>query len=244
MLRNLFIVVVFILTSLLSYPQSCKVGFQLGTGLYSMHGLKSINDAIVTSLPYDSKIVSNFPPFFSYRPYLMLNTGNFNLGLRYTFNSTGSRISSHDYSGEYKFDMRISSQSLEIIGETRLEYSDKFEFLFYSGLGVIFSGLKMDEFLEIMEIMVHEEHQNYRSFSIVGESGFTGSYLLNNFNIELSLGYLYQFGFGSYYNKSDESVTLWYPSGNKEIKHGWNGLRIGLGITYMIDLKDLFDKTD
>ena len=131
MLKIFPIIALFVITSLAGYSQSLDAGFQLGTGFYSMSGLKSINNEVVRSLQFDSEIVSDFPPYFAYRPFILFNFGSYKFGIRYTFNSTGSRVSSKDYSGEYRFDMKIRSPSFLSTCIKQGKYWDMFSLLIF-----------------------------------------------------------------------------------------------------------------
>ena len=232
MLKIFPIIALFVITSLAGYSQSLDAGFQLGTGFYSMSGLKSINNEVVRSLQFDSEIVSDFPPYFAYRPFILFNFGSYKFGIRYTFNSTGSRVSSKDYSGEYRFDMKIRSHSPELIGEIELETFGIFRLFFYNSFGIILSDLDQNEELEILGDMVAGGRYKYKSFSPVGESGFTGVLPFSKFDAEVSLGYLYQVGYGDYKSQTQPGMILGDPDTGKKISRGWNGFRAGVSLVY------------
>jgi hypothetical protein len=91
--------------------QNVSAEFQAGTGTYTMNDLKDFNRVIKEDIPFDTKIVSDFPPFLNYAACFKLQVNNANLGLVYSFQTTGSRISGQDYSGEYYFDMTINGHA-------------------------------------------------------------------------------------------------------------------------------------
>ena len=91
--------------------QDIKFCFQTGYGFYNMSSLKRNT----RYLPFDTKTVSNYPAYQYYKPMIKLVTRNFEFGVVYLFQTTGSRISSKDYSGEYRYDTKINSNSPGVI---------------------------------------------------------------------------------------------------------------------------------
>jgi hypothetical protein len=90
--KIVYIVLFVMLMPFSGNSQQASFGLQGGIGTFHMKGLKSINETIVSGLSFDSRIVSDFPPFFYYRPSVKVKINDLTLGLVYTFQSTGSRV--------------------------------------------------------------------------------------------------------------------------------------------------------
>src|SRR4030042_3249631 len=92
--------------------QNINICFQAGYGFYDMSTFSEINKTVLKQLPFEANIVSNYPAYRYYQPMIKTNKGLYDLGMLYLFQTTGSRISSKDYSGEYRFDAKINGHSL------------------------------------------------------------------------------------------------------------------------------------
>jgi hypothetical protein len=214
------------------YSQQVSIGFQLGTGTYSMSQLKTINDLVKHDLPFDTKTVANFPPFLNYSAAFLIRTGIVNTGLVYTFQSTGSRVSGKDYSGEYRFDMVIYSSAPGIYCAIDLLQQDKLLISFYSVFGTLFSNLKTSEFLRIQETRIMDETLKFKDFNFFAEPGFYISRPVKFLNIGFNAGYSIQFGNQSFYYRGNKNIKLVNPVTGNPVKPGWNGLRAGLSAFY------------
>ena len=100
---------------------------QAGTGTYSMRDLKGLNRYIKNRLPFDTKIVADFPPFLNYSAILKFRIKNAYLGIIQSYQTTGSRISGRDYSGEYAFDITLNAYSPGIYSEFKINTVKKTE---------------------------------------------------------------------------------------------------------------------
>ena len=89
--------------------QEVYFGLESGLGSYCMKGMKDFNSTIFKSLPFEAKQVSNYPTYFYYQPLVAFHYKWLTLGMKGGYISSGSRISSVDYSGDYLFDTRIRS---------------------------------------------------------------------------------------------------------------------------------------
>ncbi len=216
--------------------QSLKFELQPGVGFYSMSHLNDINSEISQKLPFETKLVSDFPAYWYMRPVLSLQFNKFSIGLNYSFQSTGSRLSAMDYSGEYKFDMKVNSSSPGIFGEVLLVNLKKIHFNLYSALGISYSRLSLNEGLMILDQKLSNESHEYKGQSYFFEPGFKVSYPVLFFNIGLYSGYLFGFGKQAYYTDGDMDDKLYVPGEREFIKPDWNGLRLGISVYYNLKM--------
>lgn len=199
------------------FSQDLKIEFNPGIGTYSMEGLKAVNNSIMESLPFKAKLTNNFPPFVYYKMALISDLNSlFSFGLVGVVSSTGSRINVKDYSGEYRFDQKVSLLSP---GATvRLKFSHKkFHIDEYNNVYYSYSKLKTLEYTQFGS-NIQENNADFIANVFQAELGLNLFYRYQYFDIGLSGGYLYDFK--SNYEMVDTQARL--------AKTGWDGLRLGL----------------
>lgn len=104
---------IFIFLPCLLPAQKFEIAAGIGYGACSMSDLKTLNIDIMMKLPFESEVVDDFPSWFVYRLSFSAMIGKrISLGVLYTHSSSGSRVSSADYSGEYYFDTRLAANSV------------------------------------------------------------------------------------------------------------------------------------
>ena len=226
--------VIFLLTmiSIKGNSQQFSAGFQSGIGTFSMQQLKKLNEAAMKVLPFDTKVVENFPIYFYYRSSILMKIKRISFGPVYTFQSTGSRISGKDYSGEYRFDMIINSSAPGIYAEVDFLEQNKLQFSFYSIFGVLLSSLRMKEYLYILEETVTDNNYKFKAFNMFAEPGFRLSYPVKFLDVGINAGYQIQFGNKSFYFIENKNAKLVNPESEDPVKPGWNGFRFGLSVFY------------
>ena len=149
MKRKIAFIAAFLLYISSLVAQDVKIGLQTGYGFYNMTTLSSLTNDILQQLPFDAKIISNYPPYIYYQPRVIFSSNNLEYGFSYTFLTTGSRISSKDYSGEYKFDTSIDGNCLGFILGSKSNTFERFNFGYSLTMGVNFTTFKVMEILKI-----------------------------------------------------------------------------------------------
>jgi hypothetical protein len=204
-----------------------------------MSDLKDFNNKICEAIPFEKKIVSNFPPYYYYQFSAIVSENNFGFGICYDFESTGSRIASQDYSGLYRFDMKIYSNLPSFYGEYNFQifnnlYGDlnNLNVGIYSMIGIELTRLDINEYLKLGEKTVTNKSYNFNANNVMFHPGIEISYWIKHIGIKLNTGYLFQVKSDAFSKNND-------PNGNPyinlyPIKPDWNGYRIGLSIFYRI----------
>lgn len=222
-----------------SSGQSLKFGLHTGFGFYSMPNLGEINNSVSEDLPFDTKIVADFPPYWNYNTSLLLGFKNFNIGINYSFQSTGSRVSAKDYSGDYHFDMKVKANSAGIYGDIVYSPYKKIEISFYSKLNIAFSNLEIAECLMISDSSLMNSTYEFKSVNYYFEPGLNFAYSITKYlDIGMYAGYLIGFGSQAFYSVKDKDYKLYNPNNYNTIKPEWNGFRIGLSIYYTFIKKE------
>jgi hypothetical protein len=214
-----------------------KLGYQIGYGTYSMESLKNINSQISESLPFDTKIVDNFPGYLYFRPSISLQSPSYGIGLIFTFQSTGSRISAKDYSGEYFCDTKLHSTAPGIYGDINILSQKKSRICFYSMTGLLFSKLKIHEFLSLQNSQVSDQNIDYKAQNYFLEPGLCYSYFLGSFSLGLNAGYFITIGSQAFYSGDNKENTLYDYKKQQDAKPDWNGIRAGFSILFTFKSK-------
>ena len=207
--------------------QNSSIGAELGFHWYNMNELKDLNEYTLTQLPFEAKITENFPPYFTYGAYLVFNyNSDINIGFRYTFNSTGSRISRSDYSGEYLFDSKVKCHSPSIIVNMDIIKFGKFSANFMSDLGITFSTLDFTEEFNLYQVDSVSTNYSTTAKSFFWEPSLLLSYPISFIDINFRIGY--QIDFVNFNPKFLKSYG---------IKPNWSGVNLAVSISHRLDLR-------
>lgn len=212
------------------FSQELNIGFESGTGSYSMNDLKELNNVYRGSLPFDARITENFPNYWYYRPSISYSfKKNVTLGAAWSFHSTGSRISLADYSGEYSFDMIINSSSPALFLDFFYPVSG-FRFVFGNELGMDYSNLTVNENLKIGSY-TNGSSNKFKSQSFYYEPDLKILYSVLFMKIGLSAGYHLDLQNGDIASANNKKAFLMSSSGEKA-RSNWSGFRIGASLTF------------
>lgn len=219
----------------IAYSQDIELGIQTGIGTYNMKDLKGLNEVFFKSLPFQVKMISNYPSYFYYKPTFLLSFNKFRIGLQASYYSTGSRISSKDYSGEYLYDTRINCIAPSVYGDFSLfQLFGKCKVMLYSEGGVTFSQLSLKEDLTVDNENLTNSSYAFKSRNYYIEPGLKLEYQLSKLmNIGLDAGYFAQFGKNDFVSDKNEVLN----NRNETIGPDWSGLRVGLSLSVSLPHK-------
>lgn len=221
--KLLLIFFVLLISTTFIKAQQINFSYGVGIGTYSMESLKELNNYALTTLPFNAKMVNNFPPTLFQEFTLGLSFNRIGMGLSYDFNTTGSRASYGDYSGKYIDD-------IVLVGHLPALY---FEY-------IVWKGQKIDIGIQAKTGAIFTESNSMTTLKIGGDTSETklnvsakSIFLCPNINIVykplalintgLNFGYLYDFG-GIL--MKDGKTNLYNPETQKKIVSGWSGIRI------------------
>ncbi|HKL37585.1 MAG TPA: hypothetical protein VJ876_01735 [Bacteroidales bacterium] len=237
MKKILFIFLLFLIIRPASSQPNIKsfnFGFEMGWGTYSMNELKELNTVVLNNLPFPAKIVSDFPPYYYYKPMFVFEFNHSEFGAFITRQSSGSRISSRDYSGEYRFEIRTYAKSFGIHYLIKLNPGDLFEIGLYSDLGQYTSRLKVQESLELFSEESLNEEYTFRTNSFFLEPGFSISCQFRPVILQLTAGYNYEF---SKKGLSANTIEMINIHSGKRAKISWDGFRAGASLYFCVSAK-------
>lgn len=240
MKKKILIILLIFAAGTRMYSQQLGIGFKSGLGTYSMSELKTLNESMQPD--FDAKLVTDFPPYFFYKPSLLLRLEQFTIGLTYTFQSTGSRISAKDYSGEFRFDMKLHSNNLGVITSMDLMKRNRSRFSIYAEPGLSFSKLEINQYLYLLNTVIHDQTLRFKALNYYFEPGINYSYsIIPAVSISMNLGYYSQIGKKNFHKDGEKDNEMANPITHETIKPQWRGLRFG--ITLMYNINPTIEKT-
>jgi hypothetical protein len=217
------------------WSQHLVTGISAGVGSYAMNDLKSLNQAVTPS--FASKLVSDFPPYLNYQYSLFLDEEKYCVGMFYSFQSTGSRISAKDYSGEYRFDLNVHSNNLGIYLSMNMLSKGNFRLSLYAKPGLAFSKLDLSEYFTILDTVLADTKLSCVATSFFLEPGVDFSvFILPSVTIGINAGYCLQKGGQNFHLDGEKESILVVPNTGQKIKPGWSGFRIGISLMYNLKL--------
>jgi hypothetical protein len=227
-----------ILTGLLLFQsyavraQELRFRLETGTGTFSMSDLKTLNRLNLSSLPFSAKITANFPMFVIWKPAVIYKfPGSFSAGISCGIESTGSRISSVDYSGEYALDNLIGSYSPALVFEIPV-VKKKTELSLIAETGIEFTKLSIRE-----NITVNSSHSNslyeFQSTNYFAEPGLRLSRHFPVIDLAFSVGYLIDLHKGDF-DYAGVSSQILKITKDTWAKADWSGFRIGVSASFAL----------
>jgi hypothetical protein len=186
--------------------------------------------------------VSDFPGYWYYQPTIKIAFKKFGIGLNYSFTSTGSRISGKDYSGEFRFDLRLKKYSPGVFIEYYLFTLRAFRLCCEGDGGLMFSSLHLDQNLIVNSTTLLNDSFYFKTKNYYFQPGLKAIYRWNFFEFEINAAYLLQIGDGTFYNEADRKLMLINNTTGEPVKPGWNGFKVGVGINFIL-IKPRSDKS-
>jgi hypothetical protein len=241
-MKKVLVSLMLVLFTISVWSQELAVGFQYGFEGNSMLELHNINSGIMPTIPFDTKVVSDFPGYWYYQPSLKIAFKKFGVGLNYSSNSTGSRISGKDYSGEFRFDMRLRKNSPGVFIEYYPYSVSGFRLCIEGNGGLMFSSLHLEQNLIVNSTTLLNDSYDFKAKNYFFQPGLKAIYRLNSFEFEFTAAYLLQFGDGTFYNESDRKLTLNNSTTGAPVKPEWTGFKVGAGINFIL-IKSKSDKS-
>lgn len=231
-MKNILIALIVFIPFSSALSQTWQIGIGSGKLIYSQKTLKAFNEGISILLPFETAITDDFPatPFF--RGEAGYNFKKFLLGVNYTYNSTGSRLTSSDYSGNYYFDVILTGHITGISCGYYISMKNNWKLYYMADLGTIFSSLKLSESITIGDFYDHEEKFIFGTTSFFAKPHFRLSYELYKIKVSLSGGYLIDFK--APFHLKDEKESKLLQLRGEDVKSSWNGFNAGLNVYFVL----------
>ncbi len=217
---------------ILSYNSFSQLIFEAGYGIgsYSLSDLRDMNSEILKNLPVKGKLTDDFPMQPFYGVAILYQTSDvIAIGVTGFYNTTGSRISYKDYSGELLADNILTSWSPGIAA--RFKLTDKRLNLYEeTRIAYAFSKLQMNE-----KVLSYSDEMTFKSAGLQVEPKFKLTYDIGNLEFGLNAGYLFDFG-GKNRLTGDKDSVLQFSDSKDPIKTNWSGVRLSASLSYLFQL--------
>ncbi len=209
-------------------------GFQTGWANFKMGDLKDLNRIVHQNNPLNPVQTSNYPSYYYYQPTLKIKINKLSFGILYSKSSSGSRSSIKDFSGEYRFDTRISNTTYGILTSFNIYSWRNFNATFYSEFGFFKTKLNITEYLEIYNNKYIDFNNDYSSKNGYLEPGIILSYSLRFLEIEGNLGYFKQLKGKPLRDSNSLNISF---NSTYDTQPDWSGFRYGLSLFFVINRK-------
>jgi len=214
--------------------QETRIGFETGIGNYQMTELKSIMTNSLSENSLQPQIVTNFPAYLFFSPSITFCQGKSNWGFNFTLFSTGARASIRDNSGEYRYDNEVVGYAPALFKAFNLYENKKLSLFLRADLGMMYSTLNLSEIFVVNDVEYFNESDEAMSLNFFIKPCLKSSYRINNkFSLDISAGYHFDIWRGGLSEPTDLKTYFKYVKDNGT-KLQWNGIRIGLGCTYVL----------
>jgi hypothetical protein len=211
------------------FCQEINFKLEMGSGSYRMGDLKEMNDLDIKSLPFEAKVIDNFPMYWNYNASLLYDFGKWvTAGISGTFQSTGSRVSRSDYSGEYTLDTRVRALSpgaiIEVyypVGRFRISVSNE--------AGIEFNRCKLKEVMKI-NTELQETNYPFTSKNFYYEPAVRVNYPVSFLRFGIFAGYHFDFIKKDLSGTQVNLTSIYLSDGHKAVLD-WSGVRIGASLS-------------
>lgn len=209
-----------------------RASYHLGAGQFMMQELKSLNSERLEGIAVNAKILQNYPIYLTHTLVVSQNFSDFHrLGLSFEHQSTGSRISYKDYSGELTLDTRLTANSIGMFYEGYIAEKKGIDLACGSYLYLNFSSLQFDNFIRVNS-ETQSEKINFNSQGISLQPFFSASKQIKSFILGTELSAYLNIISRDLYLQQNKDATLVNNDGNT-IRPDWTGLRFKARISYI-----------
>lgn len=232
-MKTISLFLLYVIAPLVLAAQPVSLGIGFGRASCAMDDLKLWNNDLSESIDFENGITSSFPDWwtFSIQSKIFISK-RLNTCVNYYYNSSGSGISSKDYSGEYRIDHIVNGHSLGTGIFYRIIPTGKTEILAGIEAGGTYSRSRLIE--EVDTDLVSEKDVTYfTAWGIYALPAIEISYPLGPVVPGIKMGYNFHFMGRLRYHNHPITTT-----GRKHnIKADWTGYRFLLTIGIPISKK-------
>lgn len=227
-----YIISLLMLTSTQVFGQNIVLRMESGLGKFAMDDFRSLNASKLTALQFPAKLTSDFPSYLYYKPSAGVVLSNVELGLSCGYQSTGSRISAFDYSGEYRFDITLHSFTPAAYASFKATKVGPIGVNIGFTFGAEYSKFKSSEFYLLQGEGLKNELFRSSVSNLFSEPSVIVSYPYNSFGLSFTVSY--------YISIADDPVKITTIEQNfmgtftrvSKYETDWSGYRVGLSLSY------------
>lgn len=246
MMRKVAISMIIVLLPAIAFAQKWSVAGEIFYGTFKMKSIKDYQHGIVVwPAPDEFKVVDNFPAYIGYNFLAGYNVSpRLSLGIRLQYTSTGGRVAYGDYSGELIVDQLLHGYSAGINSTYRLTNPSDWDVYMSFTAGAMRTSLTNVYSFHLFDQSPSIYEYRFRSYNYFFNPAITVKRRFNDhLGFYASLGYEFQIHRTLRSSINDE----WYlktMDGKDDVVAEWDGLRIGIGISYHFRLSKKVHGTD
>lgn len=227
-MKKLLLLTCALLMGISAYSQEITIEYQPGYGTYNMSAMKDHLKQVLQSNPLRGvKTTDNFSGHLTHdlRMGCLINKHHF--GVLFSHMNTAGQNHLADYSGEYKYRMRVYGNKLGAFYRFALAEPGKFTPFIELSAGGVFSTAKIHASLMINDAGTEKDEIKLKGTNLFVQPALGVFYRFCSFaSISASLGYEW------------DPITSMSMEGNKAtIDADWTGLRINAGIITYFKIK-------
>ena len=204
---------------------------------FDMGDLRKLQDDLFTS-PVPMTKVTSFPSYFGFKGaamYMLQN--NIQLGLSYSYTSTGGRVQYKDYSGSITGDQLTNATSIGVLARSYVAGNEKVKIGFSATIAAEFTKLALNNTIEIGADAT-KSNDDFKSTGIMMTPSLILKYSpLKNFFLTAEVGYHFAINQDTYRWTGDGHSQLHMNGSNSALSPNWDGVRAGIGLGYLIHFK-------
>lgn len=212
--------------------QEVSINYQPGIGFYSMKDLKGFQEQRLNMLDVDAGIDHDYPGFFNHQLQFINKFSKSELGLVYRRQSSGSRISYKDYSGEITLDTKINAHGVGIYFAVPLLEKSNNVLLFFGQGFVVFSDLNMRDHISIYNYKSDTETLDLYSRGYLFEPGMRFTRMIRQLKLGAEMGIdlnLYNEDFHLKGKKESKAQDF----NGQFFRPNWSGVRFALVLGFV-----------
>ncbi|MEI6434561.1 MAG: hypothetical protein WCP32_06940 [Bacteroidota bacterium] len=222
MAKHLYLHLLCLFLPLIIFGQQIEISVATLYAGNNMSDLKKMNEDAISQSPFETKVVNDFPAWFVFRASVAIVIyEHFKVGVVYNHSSTGSRVSSADYSGEYKFDILARGNSVGLLLGYKVFRYKKLDIQFNAIIGAMLSSCSFNEDLQVYGLR-QSDALSMKSASLCINPEVGINYWFGILGAGVFGGY--QYDFGGTLNVSGQKTTL---------STNWSGFRVGITVMIM-----------
>ena len=222
---NRFIILLLLMNIHSVYAQKVAFEYTLGYGSYQLHDVEEFQRKMVNSIPIALTKNSFFPNYWIHSGTVGYISGQHYPGVNLSFLSTGSRMTTADYSGSYELDLIL--RGIRLGGFYRyyinsIDINKSPHFFVQISSGVLFSHMDIKEKLNVGRYTNNERLHIYSKGTYVEPSVGISHFFTNWLSSSFLCGYEFDFG-GTLKHEGQELQP--------KVKMKWNGIRTYLTVS-------------
>ncbi len=228
--------ILIIVIATISQTMFAQVNFEFKSGVasYGLKDMKSWQEGVTRNSQFNLSVVESFPTYVAFQGNLLIESSEYQLGVGFSYFSTGGRLGYWDDTGSIIEDQLIKKFGAHMITSYQVVQNKRFIIDLRSHVVMNFTNLELNSIVSILQDSASESAL-FTSVNFTFIPSFDFKYSLGKgFGLTISIGgEIEPFKQELKYTENKE-VALGFPDGSRAVKLGWNGFRALGGIYFSL----------